>query len=164
MEIKTVLKQIGMFEGLTEVQLEMLASICQERLCRAGEMIFDENSASDEMYVIVQGEVEIQVDPSLVGRALSDDSSRLVTIATLHSGLIFGEMALVDQGLRSAAARCAANMTRMLIIPRDKLMLLCNSFPDLGFRLMYNLAVELALKIRHTDLTMREKLLWEPRR
>jgi len=163
MQAMTILKQIDIFEGLTDVQLEMISSICQERRCRAGEMIFDENSASSEMYVIERGEIEIQVNPSLVSSSPSDQAP-LVTIATLRSGQVFGEMALVDQGLRSAAARCSTDNTRLLIIPRDKLMVLCNSFPELGYRLMYNLAAELTMKIRHTDFAMREKLYWEPRR
>ena len=164
MQTLTILKQLDFFEGLTNVQLEIIASICQERHCWIEEMIFDENSASDELYIIARGTVDIQVDPSLVGRQRSDEKSQLVTIATLNSGQIFGEVALVDQGLRSAAARCAANNTHLLIIPRDKLMLLCTSFPELGFRLMYNLAAELAMKIRDTDLAIREQLLWNPSR
>jgi CRP-like cAMP-binding protein len=70
----------------------------------------------------------------------------------------------VDQGLRSASARCSANNTLLLIIPRDKLILLCDTYPQLGYRLMRNLAADLALKIRSTDLRIREELLYGQRR
>ena len=87
-----------------------------------------------------------------------------VTIATLRRGQNFGEVALVDQGLRSATARCAANNTQLLVIPRDKLIMLCDTYPQLGYRLMRNLAADLALKIRSTDMRIREELLYGQRR
>jgi CRP-like cAMP-binding protein len=83
-----------------------------------------------------------------------------VTIATLRRGQSFGEVALVDQGLRSATARCAQHNTHLLLIPREKLMTLCDTYPQLGYRLMRNLAADLALKIRNTDLRIREELLY----
>ncbi len=48
------------------------------------------------------------------------------------------------------------------IIPRDKLIMLCDTYPQLGYRLMYNLAADLAMKIRNTDLRIREQLLYKP--
>jgi CRP-like cAMP-binding protein len=87
-----------------------------------------------------------------------------VTIATLRRGQCFGEVALVDEGLRSATARCSANNTQLFIIPRDKLVALCDTYPQLGYKLMRNLAADLALKIRSTDLRIREELLYARRR
>jgi CRP-like cAMP-binding protein len=103
------------------------------------------------------------VDPALVG---GDDvkSQGLVTIATLFRGQSFGEADLVDPGLRSAASRCATNNTQWQVIRRDRLTLLCDTTPQLGYRLMRNLAADLALKIRITDLRIREALGYGQRR
>jgi CRP/FNR family cyclic AMP-dependent transcriptional regulator len=163
MSFANSLKQADIFFELTPTQLELVAALCQERRGQAGDMIFEENAASDELYIIVQGEVDIQVDPALVG---GDDvkSPGPATIATLRRGQSFGEVALVDQGLRSASARCAASNTQLLVIPRDKLILLCDTYPQLGYRLMRNLAADLCLKIRSTDLRIREELLYGQRR
>jgi CRP-like cAMP-binding protein len=162
MSLANLLKQTDIFYELAPTQLELIASQCQERRFNAGDLIFEENAASDELYVIVQGEVEIQVDPSLVGEG--DARGMPVTIATLRRGQSFGEVALVDQGLRSATAKCSANNTQLLVIARDKLILLCDTYPQLGYRLMRNLAADLALKIRSTDLRIREELLYGQRR
>jgi hypothetical protein len=43
-------------------------------------------------------------------------------------------------------------------------MSLCEADPLLGFRLMHNLAADLALKIRNTDLRVREQLLYGEQR
>jgi len=67
---------------------------------------------------------------------------------------------LVDEGLRSASACAAQKDTHLLIISRDKLIMLCDTYPQLGYRLMYNLAADLAMKIRNTDLRIREQLLY----
>ncbi len=158
-----VLKQADIFVEMTPAQLDLISSLCEEKRLNTGDIVFEENSLSDELYIIGQGEVEIQVDPSLVsGEALPTKGS--VTIATLRRGQSFGEIALVDQGLRSATARCAQHGTQLLIIPRDKLMVLCDTYPQLGYRLMRNLAADLSLKIRNTDLQIREELLYGQRR
>jgi CRP-like cAMP-binding protein len=163
MERVNVLKQTDIFYDLTPAQLEMIASICQERTVRAGEVLFQENTPGTEMYAIVRGEIEILLDPSLVGGATTRKGSGPVTVASLREGQTFGEMALVDQGLRSASARGAADNTKLLIIPRQKLLTLCETYPELGYRVMRNMAADMAFKIRNSDLTIREQLLWRPR-
>ncbi|RLC84704.1 MAG: cyclic nucleotide-binding domain-containing protein [Chloroflexi bacterium] len=158
-----ILRRTDIFYDLTEPQLEMVASLCSEVTPKAGEIIFEENSTGDELYVIASGEVDILVDPALVQPVTTGRPSRPLTIATLRRGQTFGEIALVDQGLRSASARCASKKARLLVIPRDRLIKLCDTYPDLGYRLMRNIAADLAFKIRGTDLMIREQLLWHPR-
>ena len=152
------LKQSDIFYQFTPTQLELVANLCQEATYQKDDLIFRENSGSKELYIIVQGEVDIFVDPSLVGSI--DATSENKTIATLRRGQSFGEIALVDEGLRSASACASQKDTRLLIISRDKLVMLCDTYPQLGYRLMYNLAADLAMKIRNTDLRIREQLLY----
>ncbi len=159
MSLMTVLRQADIFYELTDSQLEEVAAICEERVFEAGATIFEENTRGDELYVIAHGEIEIQVNPALIS---GQETAISQTIATLRRGQSFGEIALVDEGLRSASARCAQHDTRLIVIPRDKLMRLCDSQPQLGYRLMRNLAADLAMKIRNTDLRVREQLLWGP--
>lgn len=159
MSVASIFKQTDIFSDLSPAQLEAIQALCSEQRCNAGDVIFEENANSDELYVIVQGEMDIQVDPSLVGDAGVQPTGP-VTINTLRRGQNFGEVALVDQGLRSATARCAANNTVLLVIPRDKLIALCDADPQLGYRMMRNLAADLALKMRSADLRIREELLY----
>lgn len=161
MSFITILKQADIFYELTNSQLELVASICTEKRFQAGEIVFEENTPGTELYIIADGEVEIVVNPALIGK---ESASGMYTIATLRRGQSFGEVSLVDEGVRSAGARCAKPDTHLLVIPRDKLMLLCDTYPNLGYRLMRNLAADLAMKIRHTDLQVREQLTWAPNR
>lgn len=157
--IVNFLKQSDIFFQFTPTQLELVANICQEVSYQRDDLIFKENTSSKELYIIIQGEVNIVVDPSLVGSTEDSPANRI--IATMRRGQSFGEVALVDEGLRSASACAAQNDTRLLIIPRDKLIMLCETYPQLGYRLMYNLAADLAMKIRNTDLRIREQLLYK---
>jgi len=164
MEKIDILRRTDIFYDLTAAQLEMLASICEERSVKLGDIIFEENNQGDEMFIIARGAVEILVDPSIVGGpGAKKRGSMPVTIATLRGGQNFGEIALVDQGLRTASARCAETETQLLAIPRNKFMKLCDTYPEMGYRVMRNIAAELAFKIRGSDLAIREQLLWRPR-
>lgn len=155
MSVINILKQADIFYDLTNTQLELIASICSERHFQAGDMVFEENTPGDQLYVIANGEVEILLNPALLGKG--GDAQ---VIATMRRGQSFGEVALVDEGLRSAGARCAQADTHLIIIPREKLTLLCDTYPQLGYRLMRNLALDLAMRLRSTDLQVREHLTW----
>lgn len=150
------LKQSDVFFQLTPAQLELVANLCQEFTYQAGDLIFKENSSSKELYIIAQGEVEILISHGNPESPKKDDET---VIARLRRGQSFGEVALVDEGLRSASARAGQPQTHLLVIPRDRLIMLCETYPQLGYRLMHNLAADLAMKIRNTDLMIRDQVL-----
>jgi CRP/FNR family cyclic AMP-dependent transcriptional regulator len=156
-----ILREVDIFQDLSESQLERVAQICEERVCHIGAVIFEENTASDELYIIADGMVDIRVDPSILG---IPSQAHPTTITTLRRGQVFGEVALVDQGLRSASARCADNNTKLLVINRDDLISLCDQDFQMGYVLMRNIAADLSFKIRSADLMIREQLLWPPGR
>jgi CRP-like cAMP-binding protein len=157
-----LLEQIEIFADLDQERLQRISTICTERFYEPGDMIFHENTKSDELFVILQGEIEIQLDPKMLG-VPADESPGPTTITTLQRDQSFGEIALVDEGFRSASARCAAPGTQLLVIQRDDLIRLCEDDFEMGYLLMRNVAGDLAFKIRQTDLVVREQLLWGPR-
>jgi CRP-like cAMP-binding protein len=156
-DIVTSLKQSDIFYQFTQTQLELVANLCREKTFDAEEVLFEENNSSKELYVVVQGEVNILVNPGIVS---TKGSTEKVAIATMRRGQSFGEIAMVDEGLRSATAQAGNKGANLLIVPRDKLIMLCETYPQLGYRLMYNLAADLAMKIRNTDLRVREKIVY----
>jgi len=102
--------------------------------------------------------VEVLVNPAAVRGP--DAPKDMVTIATLRRGQSFGEIALVDEGVRSATVRATQKGTKLLMLGRERVLDLCQAQPDLGYRLMYALAADLAFKIRNADLRIRETLLY----
>jgi len=162
--LKRELAQADLFFEWDDLLLELVASICEERTYMRGELVFNENSLSDELYIITEGEIEIQVHPGLLGTGKLGQEIPSKTIAVLRRGQNFGEVALLDEGRRSAAAVCRENGTRLIVIKRDKLILMCENVPKLGYVLMRSLALDLAMKIRSTDLDIRAHLMFVPQR
>jgi CRP/FNR family transcriptional regulator, cyclic AMP receptor protein len=155
---QTILKQADILADLSNSQIELFAAICQEKAFNAGTTIVREGSNSSDIYILVDGHVYVEVNPGLVSKQ-PDMNSQSVVIATLWRGQSFGEMALVDEGLRSASIRTGENGCKVICTSREQLLALCEKYPQLGFRLMYNLAADLALKIRTTDIDIRRRLL-----
>ncbi len=155
---KYILELVDIFQDLDSGQLTLIEGICREKSYHQGEIIFKENSGSNEFYIIVEGEVEIQVDPDTIGDG--SDSHEPTTIAVLRRGQSFGEVALVDPGVRSASARCRSETSQLLVIERKDFMKLLESNYEIGYLIMRNLAADLALKIRQTNLMVRESLMY----
>lgn len=159
MDYLRYLKDTDIFYKLQREHLQALARICNSMEFKKGDTIVQENAPSDALYVIVEGLVSILVDPSVIA-SRERHASPPTGIVTLRPGQTFGEIGLVDQGVRSASAQAASTPTHLLAIHRADLMQLCESNYELGYHLMRNIASDLALKIRNTDLMLRERLLW----
>lgn len=99
------------------------------RVYGEGEFIFKEGDEGDRMYVIQSGRVRI------TKKTPSGD----ITIATLGSGEIFGEMALFDRLPRSATAR-ALDEARILSIDKKKLFQTIDRDPTLVFKTLESMS------------------------
>ncbi len=152
--------ETDLFYNLNSSQLKLIESLCEELEFKKGETIFSENTREGELYLVEQGLVEILVNPDLVAPS-HKKSNQPSPIALLRRGQSFGEIALVDEGIRSASAIAQEDNTRLLKITRTKFLELCKSNPELGYLVMYNLSVDLARKIRNADLQIREALLYQ---
>ncbi|HEX9921134.1 MAG TPA: cyclic nucleotide-binding domain-containing protein [Anaerolineae bacterium] len=152
-----ILQQVDIFEDLTQSQLKIVDEICVEKAYNLGDVIFEENSPSREFYIIMDGQVEIQIDPDTIGDGT--DAHQPSTIAVLRRGQSFGEVTIVDPAVRSASARCSSETCRVLVIDRQDFINILESDFQMGFVVMRNFAADLALKMRQTNLMVRESLM-----
>jgi len=88
------LRRSALFELLSRVELDVLADLSKPRRFTAGQEIFHEGDLGDSLFVLVEGEVEVQ-------RAAPGPA----TLAVLAAPAAFGEMSLVDREQRSATVR-----------------------------------------------------------
>ena len=144
----SILRAVDAFNGLTDEQLEKVALRCEELALEQGSIILNESDQSDEIYIVAEGEVEISIK---TGDTTRPGGSEL-SIIRLGAGQIFGEMALIDQGLRSATVRCVTTPTRVLVIQHEDFMALCEEDGRLGFIVMRNVAADLCFKLRSHNL------------
>jgi len=143
------LREIPLFAGLTGEELHLVEQIGQLERYSVGHVIFDEHSIGDAMYIVQRGQVEIQMAPP----PGSEKAGEPRTIATVEPGDVFGEIALVDQGLRTARALCT-RPTLLVVFRREDVLRLADEHPRIGYTLMRNVAEALAFKLRSTDLTL----------
>lgn len=93
-----------------------------------GEVIFKEGDSGKVMYVILDGEVDIQVNGA--------------TVYTAGPGEFFGEMALIESGQRSATA-VARSQCRLTPVSERRFLLLVQQTPRFSLHLMRVLAERL---------------------
>ena len=77
------------------------------------------------LFVVASGSLKIWLNPAMI--ASENEAAEPVLITELMPEQIFGEMALVDQGMRSATAITTQDNTYILPLPREALLKLCNS-------------------------------------
>ena len=148
-----------MLAGLTPEQIEQVGALGREAEYRAGDVIVREGEASDEVYVVCQGMVEVLLTK---GPSPSRSESPVMkSVAELGPGQSFGEMALVDQGARSATVRCLEDGTSLHVIPGGAVRALCDRDPRVGYVLMRNVASDLSFKLRHRNLLVKIAGDWE---
>ena len=89
------------------------------------DVIFEEGSAGRELFVVLEGKVDIVKPPA--GRRL---------IVTLGKGEFFGEMAVIDGSSRSATAVAAAPKTRVMRINHARFVYLVSQQPAFALMIM----------------------------
>jgi CRP-like cAMP-binding protein len=149
MELLELLRSVELFDGLDDAQLARLATICREESFGKDEAIFTQGQPGDTMYIVREGFVEVVIGHGVDG----PDTPK--SIINLGTGQVFGEMALVDRGLRSASVRSVTERTVLDGIRRDAFMQVCESDTQLGFTVMRNMAADLSFKLRHRNLSRR---------
>ncbi|MFZ6026546.1 MAG: cyclic nucleotide-binding domain-containing protein [Chloroflexota bacterium] len=150
-----ILEMVDIFSDLTPDQLKLIYSVCKEKVYNKGDLIIQEHTPNTDFYVLLDGEVEV-----IVQVAENNPPRR---IASMDRGHSFGEVALVDQGLRTASIRCISKTCRVFEINREDLMRILRENLEMGFAVMYNLAVDMCWKIRQAQYMAQDGVLYAPR-
>lgn len=130
------------FQALDEHTKAELADMAHMRHFKAGEVITAMGAPGDSMMAIAEGNVRISV---------STPTGRDVILAELTTGEVFGEIALLDGGERSADAQAQTNCT-LIVLERRSLLAVVNSRPDLALKLIEMLCA----RLRRSDERMME--------
>jgi CRP/FNR family cyclic AMP-dependent transcriptional regulator len=136
-----LLKQVTLFEGLTQGQLLRVATIAESRQYPVGTHIFREGEPGQEMFVVVQGKVRIsKMVPGIGEEAL----------AILEKASFFGEMAVIEDSPRSADAIAHTTCT-LWAFSRQKLDQLMFTDKELAYVLLWSFVRTLSERLRETN-------------
>lgn len=141
-ELTTLLKRTSLFRGLNQAQLASVAGLTSVERYNAQDIIINQNTPGDKMYLIGSGQVEVVVQ---------DRQGQTHSALILGQGQVFGEMALLDQGERSATVRALEDDTVLYTLQEPAFTALCKQDTTIGYVMMRNLALDLSFKIRHQN-------------
>jgi CRP/FNR family transcriptional regulator len=129
-ETDRLLADTEVFGGLGPRELQEVAMVAVPRTWERGEVVFREGDEGDTCYLVRSGAV-------LLTREHQD--GRLVALAELRAGELFGELAMFRGETRSATAEAIEDSTAVALLARD-LQRLVRGNPDLALELLAALA------------------------
>ncbi|MFP6687142.1 MAG: cyclic nucleotide-binding domain-containing protein [Polyangiaceae bacterium] len=129
--------QIRLFSQLDADELNEFLRAVQPVQLDANRRVFATNDPGDSAFVIENGRVDITL-PGEHGP---------IVVASLGAGEVFGEIALLDGGPRSATATTAAP-TRLLRIDKSEFDFLRRNFRPAGYKIIRAITTTVTQRIR----------------
>ena len=143
-EVAQFLAHSDVGNNLNMAQRTRLAAQCKQRDYPSHANIVNADESGSELYIVRSGTVEVRSAPDVLGQASNDRKH----VATLRPGQITGELAMIDQGLRSADLVAGPEGATMLALDRQRLLALCEDDAVLGTRLLWNIATAMSQRVR----------------
>ena len=133
------LKGVDIFRALSERHLDRVAAVCEELSFGADEDLSIQNEPESRIYIIRRGEVAVM--------SSSDEDS--VLLRTLRERETFALAALFEPPIVATTARAVTD-GQAYVIPRVRMLELCELEPRIGMHVYRAAAAILLGRYRHT--------------
>lgn len=114
------LKDIPLFQGLSEKDMERLGPMIDEVDVGANQTLAVEDTLGHEFFVLLEGTCEVRIGDQ--------------TIAEVGAGDFFGEIALLERDRRTATV-IATSPARVAVMTRSAFRDMSTRYPEVGARL-----------------------------
>lgn len=141
------LRQLPLFAALSRPELRVVDGLLNERRYLKGEIIFDEGEEGQTVYVIITGRV-------LICRQGEPETGKL---NELEAGVVFGELALLDDAPRSAQARATEDCV-LASLSRGDFESLLDTHAMIASKISLQLARQLGRQLRERTAAERRAL------
>jgi CRP/FNR family transcriptional regulator len=132
-----LLERVPLFAELSADELGRIAAVAVPRSFPRGVRVFHEGDNSDACYIVRSGDLRVTREHS---------DGRAIALATLSAGDIFGELAMLDGGARSASVETLAD-SELLALPAGDMRRLLAAHPSIAVKLI----VALVRRLRETN-------------
>jgi uncharacterized membrane protein len=121
-----LLANIRMFDHLNEDDRIALAKVVDELKVPEGHTLFQAGDPGDALFIVRIGEIELFI---------KDTAGQKIVLTTAGPGDMFGEVAMLDSGSRTATA-LALSDCEVLVLDRDDLILLFQRKPEAALHML----------------------------
>jgi CRP/FNR family transcriptional regulator len=135
--VTALLAKVPLLSGLSDAELDRIGHVAVPRSYPKGARVFHEGDESDACYLIRTGEVRVTREHS---------DGRAIALATLGPGEIFGELAMLDGGVRSASVEALSDIELLALSATDMRGLL-----ERNADITAKLVVALTQRVRETN-------------
>jgi CRP-like cAMP-binding protein/anti-anti-sigma regulatory factor len=131
---------------LTAAEVATLEGYLEQRQYSAGNLVFAEGDCGKELFIITRGRASAW---------LKQPSGGDIRLATFSPGTVFGELAILDAGPRSASVSAEADLSCYLL-SEAKFAELTADAPQIAVRLLQNLSRALSGRLRRANRTIHQ--------
>jgi CRP/FNR family cyclic AMP-dependent transcriptional regulator len=136
------LKMVDIFQDLTEAEIEEIDRATTMSSCRRGKLFYMPEDTSEVLFLLKEGQVQLY--------RISPDGKKLV-IGTIGPGTIFGEMALIGQGMHNTFAEATEDCV-LCVMSREDVERLLVTKPKVALRIFE----ELGSRLKETEARVEE--------
>jgi sulfate permease, SulP family len=141
-----LLSEVGVLANFSECQIATIASRLVREEKAKGSVVFLEGDPGRNLVMITKGTASAYLQLSTGGR---------IRLATFGPGTIFGELALLDEGPRSATVM-ADDYLICYSLSKDDFAALAKEAPAVAIKLLASLGRELSGRLRVANRTIQE--------
>ncbi|UCH00371.1 MAG: cyclic nucleotide-binding domain-containing protein [Deltaproteobacteria bacterium] len=150
MSPEEVIKKTFIFENLDEQEVAAILKITKEKRFSKGEIIMQEGHEGDTMYIVVNGSIEVSKTLTMKVGEERTEREKILRRFKAEDNVVFGEMAMIDRGNRSASAASSTDCT-LLEIKRTDFLDLIEKRPQTGVKILRRIAELLACRLRQSS-------------
>jgi sulfate permease, SulP family len=143
LSLELSLDRVPLLHDLTPDQIERLRTSLEPVAWPAGHVIFRHGDPGSCLYLVTRGRASVHLR--------HDDEG--IRLATFAAGAVFGELALLDRGPRSATVIVDEDLAGFGL-SETSFDELCHKQPDIAIKLLSALGRELSVRIRYANTTI----------
>jgi CRP-like cAMP-binding protein len=143
---KDFLREVSLFDGMTDNQLSQLFKIGKVLNFKVGDIILREGQEGGNLFIIIDGRAEVV-------KAGKEPTAKPKYLADLSRGSVFGEMSVFDDAPCSASIKALSECAVHVIKGEDFKRFLKKN-PEIAYSVFCTLIMQFSSRLRRTNLAL----------
>lgn len=140
------LDQAGILAGFTPAEMKQVEERFVRKVYAAGKVIFSEGDPGNELFIVAKG---------TASASLRQPAGGDIRLVSFSPGTVFGELAVLDAGARSATVTADSDLACYALSAQD-FAALSETAPAVAIKLLANLARRMSHRLRDANRTIQQ--------